>query len=221
MLVVIYIFNAKISKITDTTAELYWETDKEATSIATFYWTDSGNELSQSNENINFTKKHILAVDDLKPSTEYSVYFKSQDKNGSIDTHELKFETHYEGFMGFRLDMDDSESLILSPYNVGRIKIQNINIYDITDSGAIIRWSTNKPSRCYIECQHNFPTPDKKGVNYLLTLTDLKPDKEYIMKITAMCWDSAPSKSAYPNLESTSEVKIFKTLKTADNLDMK
>ena len=224
-----HIFNAKISNITDKSAELYWETDKEATNIATLSPTNnSGQKVFKLHEDDNFTKKHTLILDSLVASKKYHIVLKSEDVVGRFNSYELEFSTQP------------------SNYAYGT-KILNVYFTDITDRSVKLNWSTTKSTFCIISRMgvsdlqewadphhQELPTslyepqqwegtepgkPRKPSINHSWRFIELQPETEYTVqiKVPYEAWGSVWGH----DFQSVSDVYNFKTLKSTDKVDMK
>ncbi|MFA5399821.1 MAG: redoxin domain-containing protein [Dehalococcoidia bacterium] len=189
------ISNVKVSIITDTSAELYWETDVEAQVTATIckYISSTDAPLNSQKidfiEDIYFTKKHSFTISSLEPRRLYDVGLNAKDRMGRVADYSVEFLTQP------------------SNYTHGA-KISNISLYDITDRSAKLKWSTDKSvwsSACYkYECSSgDINTEHSYTLSY-----GLEPDTEYWVQILA-------------HGESVSDVFNFRTLKTTDKVDMK
>lgn len=190
-----HIYNVKVSKITDKSAEIYWETDRESTGFVNLRIIHEDEfperETPMYKREINFTKKHSLIMDNLEPNHLCMVDLESQDSIGRSDTYDLGFVT---------------QPLNYKTYGV---EIFNINIFNITDTSAEITWSTDRIVSSW-GCFTTFCSGgDKPSHDHSQTLSNRKPDTEYYIQL--MVKDGG----------GVSDVFNFKTLKAIDTVDTK
>jgi peroxiredoxin len=202
----INISNAVISNITGTSAELNWETNKEATSVATLAPYDTV-PITKFREDTSFKKQHALLVANLEPQTLYDVHIQSEDINGRFDTYDLGFVTQ-------------------PPNYANRTKIFNISITDITDSGATISWSTDRPAFCNIctslNCGMEWLMVKTPNINHTWAFSKLTPDTEYWVQIQTNKTSTDRFNITWPiGVDTVSDVFNFKTLKAMARVDMK
>ncbi len=199
------ISNVKISKITDTSAEIYWETNNEVTGTTklSIDTAGTGHTVTNSLEDFNLTQKHIFKVDNLKPEQLYYVNLQSEDIQGRFDTYDLGFLTQ-------------------PPNYTDGIKISNVTFTDITDRSAKLNWSTDRPTFCiisgagkdFLEKRLTPPTSPyepwatKPSTNHSWLFSELKPETEYTVQIEV----PFDSETIVP-FQSVSDVFNFKTLK--------
>jgi len=159
------ISNVKISNITDKSADLFWETDEIATSMATLSTYDKP-PIIKIKEDTNFTKHHAVMVDKLEPQQLYHLHLESEDVQGRFDNYELGFVTQPSNY-------------------ASGAKISNIYLYDITDRSAKLKWSTDRSvwsSACY---QYDCSAGDINTEHSSTLSYHLEPDTEYWVQILA------------------------------------
>lgn len=182
-----HISNAKISKITDKSVEVYWETDVEANGTAKLsISSDKEHVVTDIAEDQNFTKKHSFKIDNLKPDQLYWVDFKSEDVDRRFDTYKLWFFT---------------PTLNYKTYGA---EIFNIKVSDLTDKSVKISWSTDRAVSSWASFNYGLTyIRDEPKRDHSLT-TNLKPDTEYLVQLRTA--DGG-----------VSDVFNFKTLKEIDS----
>jgi hypothetical protein len=120
------ISNVRVEAVTDTTAVVNWATDELADS-GVEYW--SGTLAGQTNYDMNLVETHTITITDLKPNTKYTFRVFSWDATGNGPTYsdQFSFSTTDEA------DYDPP-------------MISNTTVEGITNSMAIIMWSTDEPA---------------------------------------------------------------------------
>jgi hypothetical protein len=122
------ISNVTISEPTTTTATITWTTDEEATSYVGY-----SQDQNYANEQGNFqmTTNHSVTLAGLNPGTYYYFRIKSVDPSGNVS---------YQTNDGFSTQAGASPPII-----------DNIQITDVSESSAVIRWDTNIAANSFVE----------------------------------------------------------------------
>jgi peroxiredoxin len=159
-----------ISSTTETGAVITWTTDKPATSQVEYGKTETYG--SKTAENTKLTTSHSVTLTGLDPNTTY--YFKaiSQDASGNKVTSEGELKT---------LPQADTTPPAIS----------GINVSNITESGAIITWTTNEAATSQVEYGKTetygstTPLDSKLTTSHSVTLTGLDDNTTYYFKVVS------------------------------------
>jgi len=123
------IFNVQVINITTSTAQVVWQTDEAADSRAD-YGVTTAYGLGPVTDGA-FVTSHSLFLTGLSPETMYHLRVTSRDiVNNSGSSPDITFQT---------------SALPQAPI------ISNIQVVNITDSGAVILWDTNIPANSVVE----------------------------------------------------------------------
>jgi thiol-disulfide isomerase/thioredoxin len=122
--------NVSVVNKTDTGATIEWTTDEPATSQVEYGETEDYGTTTTLDEEL--TTSHSVTLDGLEPNTPYYYTVISQDANGNKGTSEGKFTT---------LAKADE-----TPPTISEVAASNI-----TESSAIIGWTTDEPATSQVE----------------------------------------------------------------------
>lgn len=113
-----------ISGISDTSATVSWGTDEGANSNVDYGLTTSY-EIGTESEALSYVFSHSISLSGLTPGTTYHVRVRSSDNSGNQDSDS-----------DYTFTTSDSTAPVIT----------NVEVIDITDSGARITWSTDEAS---------------------------------------------------------------------------
>jgi len=180
--------------ITETSVVVTWITDIPATSqvqlckgdILCLPWTDIDNELTTS---------HSVTVTGLEQGTLYHVTVRSldADENEVISDQDVIFTT-----------LGDSGTIAFS--------ISGVNVINIKDTSATIKWTTNKEATSKVEygktTSYGTQSLDNNFLkNHSITLSNLEIETDYYYKIT--CIDADGNETVYESTQAfTTSVQI-------------
>lgn len=161
-----------VTAVTRTTATIRWTTD-EPVGTSINYKEDLGGGYGRNHSAINNyrekTKQHEVTLTGLTPGTKYSYYVSVADDAGNSATQK-KMGRYYENFT----------TLSNSP-----LTIFNLRIEDVTQTSAVIAWTTSVPADAELKWSGSVPPVRQTTLTteHSLTLTDLKPFTSYIFRI--------------------------------------
>ena len=113
--------------VTNTSAIFSWKTNRPSTSQVE-YGLQDGIYVFKTNQDANLLAIHGAVVDSLQPGITYHFRVRSMDVCGN----EV-------------MSKDDTFSTTLAA-PAGKLTIVNVTVFDISSSGASVRWITNKPA---------------------------------------------------------------------------
>ncbi len=169
----------KVSSITESSAIISWQTNKEADSLVK-YGTSSGNYPEQKYDP-NPTKYHSIYLDNLSPNTTYYFIVESKTPNETATSTEKSFKTKAP-------DVTPPVITIISPENNSLIEggTPLVNIKIETDEPAICQYSfsdfeygegTNFTQTGGTEHSSNLSVEDGKSYTLYYRCQDLSPQK--------------------------------------------
>lgn len=162
------IFNIQVINITQTTAEVTWETDESANSLVGY-----GPTIAYENGTIfnpSLVVLHSMPLSGLTPDTLYHSYITSQDAVGnSATTPDFTFRT-------------------LAPARAPFIS--NIRVVAITDSTAVVLWDTDIPATSLVDYGETIAYGSNVStggfiVNHAVALSGLTPSTLYHFRVTS------------------------------------
>ena len=157
-----------VSDITETSATITWTTDKPATSKVEYGETEDYGTTTPLDEEL--TTSHSVTLDGLEPNTTYYYRVISQDASGNEATSEGDLRT-------------------LATADETPPTISEVNVSDITESGATITWATDEPATSQVEYgkteDYGSETTEntKLSNSHSVTLTGLASSTTYYFKI--------------------------------------
>jgi peroxiredoxin len=171
-----------ILSTTETGATITWETDEPATSQVNYGETETYG--SSTTPDTNLSTSHSVKLTGLDPNTTY--YFKviSKDAAGNEITAEGELKT-------------------LATADETPPTISGVNVSNITESSAIITWTTNEPATSQVEYGETetygaSTTPDTNlTISHSVTLTGLDDGTTYNFHVISK--DSSGNEATSPN----------------------
>ena len=159
--------------MTDTTAVVTWTTDEASDSIVQ-YGTTSGSYPLSKNSN-NLVTSHSVTLTGLNDNTTYFFRVESTDSSGNGPTisNELNFTTD------------------LTPDTTAPT-ISNVQVTSITETTAVISWTTNEPSDSEVQYDSasrlwgSYPWGENDTslvTSHTITLTGLEADTTYYFRV--------------------------------------
>ncbi len=160
-----------VSDITETSATITWTTDKPATSKVEYGKTEAYG--SETTENTKLSNSHSVTLDGLEPNTTYYYTAISQDASGN--------EATSGGDLRTLAKADETDETAPT--------ISEVNVSDITESGATITWATDETATSQVEYgeteDYGSETTEntKLSNSHSVTLTGLASSTTYYFKI--------------------------------------
>lgn len=187
------IFNLQVINITQTSATVTWLTDEASTTYVDYGLTTSY-ELGTVT-GISFTTIHSVDLTGLSPDTLYHFRVRSAD------------------FWGNEAVSADQTFRTLAGPDTTPPVISNIQVINITETGAVVTWQTNEPATSVV--QYGLTTSYELGTVALtdlvtahsVPLTGLTPDTLYHFRV---------SSTDFSGNSATSSDNTFRTLTPAD-----
>jgi peroxiredoxin len=179
-----------VPSTTDTSATITWETDKPATSSVTI--TDaSGAIITQTELQETLVTSHSIDISGLKPNTTYNYTLISTDAAGHKITSKGELRT-------------------LATADKTAPTISGVNVSIITESSAIVTWTTNEYATSQVKYQKTeevsstTPLDNNLITDHSITLTKLDSGTTYNFTVI--------SKDASGNEATSASNQPFKTL---------
>jgi serine protease AprX len=168
------IYSPVVTDITDTSANIVWDTDEASDSLVRY-----GKTLSYGNDVSNpalVYPTHVLLITGLSPSTEYYFQVQSADASGNTNVYGDEFTK----FSTAGPVDDIFPSLIKGP-----------EVTILTDTSATIEWETDEESEGMVEYgftkSYGYEEPKTPSGEYVfihnITLTDLFPASTYHYRV--------------------------------------
>ncbi len=124
------IIDAKFRRITDTLAEIEWQTNLPTRSSIVYEETATGKQ--ETIEDASFLKSHQVTLEHLTPSTNYSIRIKALDEGANASVSSV---------------LPFSSGISLNPPLISQVRISSALIPDrVTTVQTIISWKTDKPA---------------------------------------------------------------------------
>ena len=161
-----------VSNITASSATIEWVTSEKATSQVTLR-DPVGTSISVERDK-DLVTRHAVKVSGIKLGIKYRLIIKSVDGAGN----EAVYET---------------DQVFMSAAQAGALPvISNVSISDITDTGAVVTWNTDRPATSQVMVTEAgsvtpFLTEPKTDLttSHSVTLTNLKPGVAYTLTLIA------------------------------------
>ncbi len=183
------IFNVQVINITQTTAEVTWETDESADSLV-----GSGITVAYENGtlfNPSLVILHNTPLTGLTPDTLYHAYITSKDAvANSATTPDFTFRTLPPARPPF---------------------ISNVRVVAITDSSAVVLWDTDIPATSFVDYGETGSYGDSAStagfvVNHAVALSGLIPRTLYHFRVTSAEPGGLSDVSADNNFTTLSDI---------------
>jgi ribosomal protein S27E len=188
------ISNVRVVGLTDTSAIITWSTDENADSGVDFGLTTA---YGSSKLDPAFVTSHSIALGGLTPTTAYHFRVQSRDMAGNPPS--------YAG---------DYVFITTATPDTTPPSISNVQVLGITDTLAVVSWTTNEPADSGVEygtdSSYGLKVSDLKNfvLKHSLTLSGLSPSTTYRLR--------AASTDPSGNGPSKSEELVFTTMRTPD-----
>ncbi len=171
-----------VSNITGASATIEWITNEKATSQVTLR-DPLGTSISVERDK-DLVTKHAVKVSGIKLGVKYRLIIKSADGAGN----EAVYET---------------DQVFMGAAQAGALPvISNVSISDITDTGAVVTWNTDRPATSQVMVtEAGAATPSlteprtELTTSHSVTLTNLKPSVTYT--ITLIAKDAGGNQTMY------------------------
>ena len=179
------------SSTTTTGATITWKTDEPTRGEVKYWKTATENPMTRLDENLSTS--HSVPLPGLDPDTTYYFKVTSRDATGNEATEEANFKTLAAA--------DETEPTI-----------SGVGIYSITESSAIITWTTDETATSQVkygqteEYDSETPVITDLAISHSVTLTELDDDTTYYFKVI--------SKDAAGNEAELAESQTFTTKST-------
>lgn len=190
----------RLSRISSTAASITWDTDQPATGRVEYGKTTAYGSLTAVNS--SYALEHTVEIGNLLPKTTYHYRVISQNKGGSESVStDHSFTT---------ADPSDKTAPVIS----------DIEVIDITNQSATIRWVTSELATGQIEYSADFapvniiPSDGTMGYNHIATIENLDNSKTYHFKVSATDWAGNTSVSADHTFVTDSGPRILGTRTT-------
>jgi len=180
--------SVSLSSTTETGAVITWETDEPATSQVNYGKTETYGSTTPLDTNLSTS--HSVTLTGLDPNTTYNFKVISTDAAGNEATSEGELTT-------------------LAEADKTPPTISGVNVSNITESSAIITWTTNEPATSQVtygktETYGSTTSEDTNlSTSHSVTLTGLDDDTTYNFRVM--------SKDAGGNEATLAENQTFKT----------
>jgi phosphodiesterase/alkaline phosphatase D-like protein len=164
------ISNVSAGEIGNTTATITWTTDELGNSTVNY-----GNTIPLDNSlsNSTFVTSHIISLTDLAPATLYYYEVASTNEAGNVTLVDNNGGLYY--------------TFTTDPYFP---TISGINVGNITDTSAIITWTTDRLANSTVNYGNSTPPsiPASESdfvLNHSVTLTGLTPSTQYYYEVSS------------------------------------
>ncbi|MFC1905677.1 redoxin domain-containing protein [Chloroflexota bacterium] len=155
-----------VSSLAGSSATIEWETDERATSRVILR--DPFGDSVSTEPDQNLSTKHSVKVTAIRPGIKYHLTVESADARGN----EMVFETEHTFIAG------DSMQLTIS----------SVSISDITDTGVVIAWQTDKPANSQVMVTEvttkNSSLTELRAeltTSHVVTVSNLEPGVNYTL----------------------------------------
>jgi ribosomal protein S27E len=188
------ISNVRVVGITDKSAIITWSTDEEADSSVDFGLTTA---YGSSKLDPGFVSAHSVPLSGLTPTTTYHFRVQSTDRAGNPPA----FSPDYVFITTATPDTTPPT-------------ISNVQVVGVTDTLAVVTWTTNEPADSAVEygkdtsMGQKIADPKNFVLKHSMTLTGLEPSTTYRLK--------AASTDPSGNGPARSEELVFTTMRSPD-----
>jgi len=160
--------NVSASSITETGATITWKTDKPTRGKIEYWKTETENPITRLDENLSTS--HSVTLPELDPNTTYYFKVTSTDAAGN--------EASDEGNLTTLAEADETPPVI-----------SGVSYSNVTESSAIITWTTNEDATRWVEygateeCLSKTTENTSLSTSHSVTLTELDDDTTYYFKV--------------------------------------
>lgn len=166
----VIISEVSMSSISQSSAVITWQTNKASDSRVEYGTTPQYGLISPLSPEL--VTNHSVTLGNLQPNTTYHFNVKSKDANGNM------------------AESEDKTFITLA--DITPPIISGISASQISETGAIITWTTDEPSSSQVEygtsdaCSSATSLDDTLTTSHSITLTQLKPETTYHFRVKSV-----------------------------------